>query len=169
MSDIFNIVIGVLFLIVGIFMLIRWSRVHKRIMIKDQQWGYLRIFFLVIGLMSIAALLMNLSANTMSDYFRIAATLVAVTAFLSVHDGVGEEGIVANGKFYPWSTVRSWDYKDEKNYVAVYFTVESEDEKKPDEYTTKQLDFADEDRDYVKKFLNMNVGRKFTRMKKKSR
>ena len=95
MSDIFNIVIGVLFVIVGIVMLIRWARVHKYIMIKDQQWGYLRIFFLAIGLMSIATLLMNIASNTISDYFRIAATMVAVTAFLSVHDGIGEEGIVA--------------------------------------------------------------------------
>ncbi len=169
MSDIFNIVIGVLFVIIGIIMMVRWARVHKYIMIKDQQWGYLRIFFLAIGLMSIATLLMNIASNTITDYFRIAATMVAVTAFLSVHDGIGEEGIVATGKFYPWSEVRSWDLKEEKNYVAAYFTIESEDEKKPDEYTTKELDFAKEDQEYLKKFLNMNVGRKYTRMKKKSK
>lgn len=169
MSDTFNIIVGVLFVIVGIVMLVRWVRVHKYIMIKDQQWGYLRIFILFIGLMSIATLLMNMATNTLTDYFRIGATMVAVTAFLAVHDGIGEQGIVSTGKFYPWSQVRSWDLKEEKNYTAVYFTIDSQDEKKPDEYTTKELDFANEDKEYLKKFLNMNVGRKFTRMKKKSR
>ncbi|MBE6130013.1 MAG: hypothetical protein E7185_12180 [Erysipelotrichaceae bacterium] len=168
-KDIFNIVIGVLFVIVGIVMLLRWTRVHKYIMIKDQQWGYLRIFVLFIGLLSIATLLMNAANNTTSDYFRIGATLVAVTAFLAVHDGVGEQGIVSSGKFIPWTEIRSWDLKEEKNYVAAYFTVESQDEKKPDEYTTKELDFANEDKEYLKKFLEMNVGRKYTRMKKKSK
>ena len=167
-KDIFNIVIGVLFVIVGIVMLLRWTRVHKYIMIKDQQWGYLRIFVLFIGLLSIATLLMNAANNTTSDYFRIGATLVAVTAFLAVHDGVGEDGMVSAGKFYPWNEVRAYDYRENKNHVAVYFMVESRNEKKPDDYTTKELDFSNQDKEVLLKFLKLNLGRKYTRMKRKT-
>ena len=167
-SDLFNYIMGSIFLVIGVYMLIRWLRVHKRIMIKDQQWGYIRIGFLVIGLLSMVNLVMNMSTNRVSDYYRIACTMVAVTAFLAVHDGIGEEGVVSGSKFYPWSVVRAWDLKEEKNFVAVYFMMDSDNPDKPDEYTTKELDFANEDKEYVKKFLNMNVGRKYTRMKRKS-
>jgi len=109
----------------------------------------------------------NTSTNTGWDYFRIAATLLAVTAYLAVHDGVGEEGMVSGGKFFPWSEVRSYDYQEQKNHVAVYFTVESQDEKKPDDYTTKELDFSNQDKEVLMKFLKLNLGRKYTRMKKK--
>lgn len=163
-----NIVIGVVFTVFGIVMLIRWARIHKYIMIQDQQWGTLRIMVLILGVLSMMTLVMNSSSNTAWDYFRIGATLVAVTAYLAVHDGVGEEGLVAAGKLYPWNTVRSYDYQENKNHVAVYFTVESQDEKKPDDYTTKELDFSNQDKEVLMKFLKLNLGRKYTRMKKKS-
>jgi hypothetical protein len=148
-------------------MLVRWMKIHKYIMIQDQQWGYLRIMVLILGILSMITLVTNTATNTAWDYFRIAATLIAVTAFMAVHDGVGEEGMVSGGKFYPWSEVRSYDYKEEKNHTAVYFTVESQNEKKPDEYTTKELDFSNQDKEVLIKFLKLNLGRKYTRMKKK--
>lgn len=162
-----NLGIGILFSVFGIVMLIRWIRLHKYIMIQDQQWGYLRIMVLILGLLSMVSLLMNTGTNTAWDYFRIAATLVAVTAFLAVHDGIGEEGLVAAGKFYPWNQVRSYDYTEKKNVVQVFFTVESQNKDKPDDYTTKELDFSNENKDVLMKFLKLNLGRKYTRMKKK--
>ena len=162
-----NIAIGILFSVFGIVMMFRWVRLHKYIMIPDQQWGYLRIMVLILGIFSMLSLLMNLSGNTPWDYFRIGATLVAVTAFLAVHDGIGEEGLVAAGKFYPWSEVRSYDYVEKKNVVQVFFTVESQNKDKPDDYTTKELDFSNENKDVLMQFLKLNLGRKYTRMKKK--
>ena len=162
-----NIVIGIVFTAFGIVMMIRWAKIHKKIMIQDQQWGTLRIMVLILGVLSMLTLVMNTATNSGWDYFRIAATLVAVTAYLAVHDGVGEEGLVAGGKFFPWSDVRSYDYQEQKNHVAVYFPVESQDEKKPDDYTTKELDFSNQDKEVLKKFLTLNLGRKYTRMKKK--
>lgn len=163
-----NLVIAIAFTVFGIFMMIRWAKIHKYIMIQDQQWGYLRIMVLILGLLSMITLVVNTQTNTVWDYLRIGATLIAVTAFLAVHDGVGEEGLVAGGKFFPWSEVRSYDYREQKNHVAAYFTVESQNEKKPDEYTTKELDFSNQDKEVLLKFLKMNLGRKYTRMKKKS-
>ena len=167
MNDTLNIIIGVVFSVIGVVMMIRWFKIHKYIMIQDQQWGTLRIMILVMGLLTMVTLLLNTANNTALDYFRMGATMVAVTAFLAVHDGIGEEGMVAGGKFIPWAEVRSYDYRDKKNVVQVFFTVESEDEKKPDEYTTKELDFAQTDREVLIKFLQLNLGRKYTRMKRK--
>lgn len=162
-----NIAVGAVFTVFGVVMLIRWARIHKYIMIQDQQWGTLRIMVLVLGVLSMLTLVMNTASNSGWDYFRIAATLLAVTAYLAVHDGVGEDGMVSGGKFYPWNEVRSYDYQEQKNHVAVYFTVESQDEKKPDDYTTKELDFSNQDKEVLMKFLKLNLGRKYTRMKKK--
>lgn len=162
-----NIAIASAFTVFGIVMLIRWTRIHKYIMIQDQQWGYLRIMVLILGILSMVSLF-STATNTVYDYVRIGATLIAVTAFMAVHDGVGEEGMVSGGKFYPWSEVRAYDYRENKNAVAVYFTVESQNEKKPDEYTTKELDFSNQDKEVLLKFLKLNLGRKYTRMKRKS-
>ena len=57
--------------------------------------------------------------------------------------------------------------EEKKKVLAVYFTVESQNEKKPDEYVTKELDFANEDKESVKEFLKLNLHRKYTRMKKR--
>ncbi|HAW12837.1 MAG TPA: hypothetical protein DCW34_03960, partial [Erysipelotrichaceae bacterium] len=73
------------------------------------------------------------------------------------------------GKFYPWEIVRAYDYEERKNVIAVYFTIESQNEKKPDEYVTKELDFSKEDQETLMKFLKLNLGRKYTRMKKKQK
>ena len=86
-----------------------------------------------------------------------------------VRDGVGEDGMLSGGKFYPWDQVMAYDYRVEKNIVAVYFMIESTDEKKKDEYTTKELDFSISDKDVLLKFLELNLGRKYTRMKKKAK
>ena len=100
---------------------------------------------------------------------RICMTVIAVTAYMVVRDGVGEEGLLSAGKFYPWNIVRSYDFEERKNVIAVYFTVESQNEKKPDEYVTKELDFSKEDQETLMKFLKLNLGRKYTRMKKKQK
>ncbi len=163
-----NIIISVTFTVFGIVMLIRWARIHKYIMIQDQQWGYLRIMVLILGLLSMVSLFAGGTINTTWDYVRIAATLLAVTAFMAVHDGVGEDGLVSAGKFYPWNEVRAYDYRENKNHVAVYFMVESRNEKKPDDYTTKELDFSNQDKEVLLKFLKLNLGRKYTRMKRKA-
>ena len=167
MGDTLNIMIGTAFSVVAIVMGIRWIRIHKYIMIQDQQWGTLRILFLAMGLLTIATIFINTANNTPLDYFRMGATLVTVTVYLALHDGVGEEGLVSSGKFIPWSEVRSYDYREKEKVIQVFFMVESDDEKKPDEYTTKELDFSKSDKNVLMKFLKLNLGRKYTRMKRK--
>lgn len=162
-----NLVITAIFTVLAIVMFIRWYKWKGKVMITDQQWSTVRIIFLALGLASFISLLVSNQYTTGFDYLRITATVLAVSAYMTVRDGVGEEGLISGGKFYPWSEVRAYDTEEKKNVLAVYFTVESQDENKPDEYVTKELDFANEDKEAVLKFLKLNLGRKFTRMKRR--
>ncbi len=168
MSDTMNIILIVSFSILSVLMLFRWFKNRGRVMIQDQQWSYIRILFLIVGLLSILSFV-TVPNNSFLDYARLTVMVVAVSAYMIVRDGVGEEGLVSGGKFYPWEIVRAYDYKELKNVVEVYFTVDSTNEKKPDEYTTKVLDFSNESKDILMRFLEINLGRKYTRMKKKTK
>ena len=168
LNMILNVAISVIFAVLSVIMLFRWNKWRGKVIIQDQQWSTVRILFLAIGVMSFISFLTTNQNTTYWDYIRIVMTIIAVTAYMTVRDGVGEEGLLSAGKFYPWNIVRSYDYEDRKKVIAVYFTVESQNEKKPDEYVTKELDFSVEDKDTLMKFLKLNLGRKYTRMKKKS-
>ena len=168
LNMILNVAISVIFAVLSVIILFRWNKWRGKVIIQDQQWSTVRILFLAIGVMSFISFLTTNQNTTYWDYIRIVMTIIAVTAYMTVRDGVGEEGLLSAGKFYPWNIVRSYDYEERKKVIAVYFTVESQNEKKPDEYVTKELDFSVEDKDTLMKFLKLNLGRKYTRMKKKS-
>lgn len=168
-SDYINIAIGVIFIGVSIPLFFRWRRLTGKVIITDQQWSTMRILFLVVGVLSVITMVTQGSSMTIFDIFRLTGTIIAVSIYMVVRDGVGEEGLVAGGKLIPWSEVRAYDYEVRKNVVAIYFTVESQNEKKPDDYRSKELDFALEDRDLLMKFLETNLGRKYTRMKKNAK
>lgn len=168
LNMILNVAISVIFAVLSVIMLFRWNKWRGKVIIQDQQWSTVRILFLAIGVMSFISFLTTNQNTTYWDYIRIVMTIIAVTAYMTVRDGVGEEGLLSAGKFYPWNIVRSYDYEERKKVIAVYFTVESQNEKKPDEYVTKELDFSVEDKETLMKFLKLNLGRKYTRMKKKS-
>ena len=168
LNMILNVAISVIFAVLSVIMLFRWNKWRGKVIIQDQQWSTVRILFLAIGVMSFISFLTTNQNTTYWDYIRIVMTIIAVTAYMTVRDGVGEEGLLSAGKFYPWNIVRSYDYEERKKVIAVYFTVESQNEMKPDEYVTKELDFSVEDKETLMKFLKLNLGRKYTRMKKKS-
>lgn len=167
--DIINIIIGTVFIIISIPLLIRWRKINKKVIIQDQQWSTMRILLLVIGVLSMLSLVMEWQKLTYFDIYRLTGTVVAVSVYMLVRDGVGEEGLVSAGKLYPWSEVRAYDYEVKKNVIAVYFTVESQNEKEPDDYRSKELDFSKQDEPQLMKFLEMNLGRKYTRMKKNAK
>ncbi len=172
MSDTLNYILGTVFIGIGIFMIVQWIRYRKKIIIQDQQWGYLRIAFLVLGLATFMSLMTGVYNGVPisgSELYRIMSILIAVTAFLSYHDGIGEEGMVSAGRFTPWSKVRSYDFEKKEKTTAVYFLVESDNDSKPDEYKTKELDFAAKDHASLMRFLEINLGRKYTRMKKRTK
>jgi hypothetical protein len=168
-ADIINIVISILFGALSVLMFVRFKRLHKKVIVQDQQWSVVRIMFLVLGVLAFLSLVYQGSSNTIFDYLRLGMTLIVVTAYMAVRDGIGEDGLVSAGKMYPWNIVRAYDYEERKNVIAVYFTIESQNEKKPDEYTTKELDFSVKDKEYLMEFLKANIHGKFTRMKKKSK
>ncbi len=164
--NILNIAIGTIFILVSIPLFIRWRKISGKVLITDQQWSTMRIMFLVVGVLSVLSMIMEGANMSFYDIYRLTGTIIAVSIYMVVRDGVGEEGLVAGGKLIPWSEVRAYDYEVRKNVVAVFFTVESQNEKNPDDYRSKELDFARTDEDVLKRFLDTNLKRKYTRMKK---
>lgn len=165
MNDYLNVSITIVFAVLAVMMFVRYSRIRGKVLVADQQWSTIRIAFVAIAVLTFAT--MFSSENSILDYCRIAATVFAVTAYMVCRDGVGEEGIVSAGKLFPWTEVRAWDYEDRKNIVAIFLQVDSQNEKKPDQYSTKELDFANKDKEVLMKFMKMNQSRKYTRMKRK--
>jgi hypothetical protein len=165
MNDYLNIGMAAAFTVLAVLMFYRYGKIRGKVMIGDQQLSGIRIAFIGIALLTFFT--MFSSENTTLDYVRIVATILAVTAYMVCRDGVGEEGVVSAGKMFPWSEIRAWDYEERKNAIAVYIQVDSQNEKKPDHYTTKELDFSTKDKEVLLKFLKMNQGRKYTRMKRK--
>lgn len=167
MGDIYNLIFTGIFAGIGIYMTIVYFNTKKYLMIKDQQWSGFRIIFLVLGVLSIVNFFS--SDNTVLDYFRIIATLFCVSMLLAVHNGVGEEGIVAGLKYYKWSEVRGWDYEKKQNTTDIYFQVDNKNEKKKDEYNTKPVTFDKTNQEYALRFMKLNANGKYMRMKRRSK
>lgn len=165
MGDLYNYIFTVIFAAIGIYMAIIFFATRKYLMIKDQQWSSFRIVFLILGVLSIVNFFMD--ENTISDYCRIVATLFCVTMLLAVHNGLGEEGIVAGLHYYPWGEVRGWDYDKKSSSTEFYFQVDSTNKKKKDDYKTKPVTFDKTNQEYAMKFLKLNAGGKYMRMKRK--
>ncbi|MDD6229352.1 DUF5673 domain-containing protein [Stecheria sp. CLA-KB-P133] len=165
MGNVLNIIFIVGFGGLGIAMLVRYSRIRKQVIVQDKMWNGIRIGF---GMIEILALVSLFSTNnTILDYLRVFAMVLACSGYMVVRDGMGENGLVHNGKLIPWQLVRAWDYEDTKKRYEVYYTIESTNPKKPDKYSTIEIDYDPANKEQVKKFLQVNLARKYTRMKRK--
>ena len=164
-NDIFNILAAILFGTIGIVMAVRYFRTSQKILIEDKRWSFIRVGFLVIGVLSIIN--MFLVNNTSLDYIRMAATVICVTAVMGARDGIGDEGVCVGGTCYPWAEVRGYDYEDKESGLTVFFTLQPQNMKKPDQYKTKPIEFEKEKKEVVQEFLRINHKRKYMRMKKK--
>ena len=90
LNMILNVAISVIFAVLSVIMLFRWNKWRGKVIIQDQQWSTVRILFLAIGVMSFISFLTTNQNTTYWDYIRIVMTIIAVTAYMTVRDGVGE-------------------------------------------------------------------------------
>ena len=165
MGDFWNIVFSVIFGLVAIVMFIRFFMNNKKILIKDRRFSGIRIGFVLIGLITMLA--MFSTQNTTFDYVRSTITLLCVSGLMMARDGIGDEGVVIGGKFYTWKDVRAWDVIPKEHSMDMFFTIESQNKNKPDQYKTKTVEFDEKDQENVMKFMMLNQKRKKQRMKKK--
>ena len=165
MGDFWNIIFSVIFGGVTIVMFARFFMNNKKILIKGRRFSGIRIAFVAIGMITMLA--MFSSQNTTFDYVRSTITLLCVSGLMMARDGIGEEGVVVGGKFYPWKECRAWDAEKKEHSMDMFFTLESQNKNKPDQYKTKTVEFDEHDMDNVLKFMTLNHGRKKQRMKKR--
>ena len=165
MGDFWNIIFSVIFGGVAVVMFYRFFKTSKKILIKDRRFSGIRIGFVLIGMVTMLA--MFSSQNTTFDYVRSTLTLLCVSSLMMARDGIGDEGVVVGGEFYKWKECRAWDLIKKDHSMDVFFTLESRNKNKPDQYKTKTVEFDEKDMDNVVKFLTLNQGRKKQRMKKR--
>lgn len=166
MGDFWNIVFSVIFGAVTILMFARFFMNNKKVLIKDRRFSIIRIGFIIIGMITMLA--MFSTENTTFDYARSVITLLCVSGLMLARDGVGDEGVVVGGRFYPWKEVRAWDSSAKENSVDMFFTIEPQNKNKPDQYKTKNIEFDGRDKENLMKFMMLNQGRKKQRMKKRN-
>lgn len=151
--------------ILGGIMFYRYFKVRDCLIVQDKAWNFMRIGFAVIEMLVVVSILAG--GNTTLDYVRIAVMVLACTAYMIVRDGLAEEGLVHNGKVIPWNQVRAWDRVEKPRVIELFFTLESTKKNKPDQYSTIEIDFDMRNKAQVDRFMNLNLRRKYTRMKKK--
>lgn len=165
MNTTLNIAMIVAFTFLGGWMFVRYFHVRDKLIVQDKTWNFMRISFGMIEVLAVASLLAG--GNSILDYIRIAVMVLACTAYMIVRDGLGEEGLVHNGKITPWNQVRAWDKHETPKKIELFFTLESTNPKKPDQYKTIEIDFDPKNKKQVDHFMDINLRRKYTRMKKK--
>ena len=130
MNTTLNIAMIVAFTFLGGWMFVRYFHTRDKLIVQDKTWNFMRISFGMIEVLAVASLLAG--GNSILDYIRIAVMVLACTAYMIVRDGLGEEGLVHNGKVTPWNQVRAWDKHETPKKIELFFTLESTNPKKPD-------------------------------------
>ena len=100
MNTTLNIAMIVAFTFLGGWMFVRYFHTRDKLIVQDKTWNFMRISFGMIEVLAVASLLAG--GNSILDYIRIAVMVLACTAYMIVRDGLGEEGLVHNGKVTPW-------------------------------------------------------------------
>ena len=157
-----NVIISVVFFILGIIFLLRYMHGKGHVIIKEKSHQFLNGFLICMCFLSAAMLVINYQNNTILDYVRVAITLFLTFIFLMTHDGIGDEGIVFTGKLFPWNEIKAYDTEGIKKTFHVYFIVTNKD----DVEKTKDLAFDIVDEDDVKKMLEKHIHNKYRRLKR---
>ncbi len=152
----------------GVFVISRYVKVRNKVIVQDKMWSFSRTTLGMIEILALITLLTgDRSQNDILDYIRVVTMIVACTAYMFARDGLAEEGIVHNSKMIPWNIIRAWDKHETSKQIELYFTIDSQNPKKPDTYKTIEMDFDVANKEAVDRFLRLNVARKKTRMKRK--
>ena len=156
-----NLILIAIFGALGFWLLYEYVKTKDRIVIKDNRWTFSRILFVVAAVLAVLSAILY---NTWLDYIRLGVMILCIVSFLMLHDGIGEEGLVAYGHFTPWTDVKGYDCQVKKKKIDVCFSGNDKDSKKNDEFNII-ISFDLKQSDEVQKYLKDYIGRKHRRMK----
>ena len=157
MNDYSNIFLAVIFTGMAVWMFIGVSKT-RNLIFKDKMWTVPRILFLVAGVLCVVSAFVY---SSVLEWLRLLAMVLCVIGFLLLRDGIRDDGFAVMGRFYPFSSVRAYDYGDYKKGFRVYFVNEGEDND-----SAIACNLQQEDKQEIIKFLKAKIGKKYTRMKK---
>ncbi|MCH4222582.1 MAG: DUF5673 domain-containing protein [Solobacterium sp.] len=157
-----NWILTAIFGALGIWLLYEYVTTHKKVEIVDKRWTFSRILFVVAAALALFSAMLY---NTMLDYLRLGCMMLCIVSFLLLHDGIGDEGLVAYGHFTPWTDVKGYDIQEKKNKVEVYFSGTERNTKKNDDFTII-VTFGLKQSEEVQAYLKKHIGKKYRRMKR---
>lgn len=160
MTDGFNYLMIAVFLGLAGYMGYRHFTNMKKVLIKDRQQKSIRILVVVMGFLVASATILNISRNTVFDYTRTILLVFVIAFFYAMHDGIGNEGVVAYSRFYAYRDIVAYDYIKDNETTTIF--IETEGNKKD----IKRVVFNASDSEGVLKLLKDNIGKKYKRMKK---
>ncbi len=163
MNQMSNYILIVLFTGLAIWQGVGYFRTKGKITIYDKLWSGTRILFVAAAILGAATLLVYTGPI---EFIRILSMLLCVVSYLLCRDGIGDEGVCVNGSFYPYGTVRAYDFQQEKKSFFAVFTVNEPGSSKNGNYNIN-INFDLKDEEAVKALLKKRIGKKYTRMKVK--
>ncbi len=161
MNQMSNYLLIVLFTGLAIWQGVGYFNTKGKITIYDKMWSGTRILFIVAAVLGALTLLVY---TGLIEFIRIFTMLLCVVSYLLCRDGIGDEGVCVNGSFYPYGTVRGYDFQQEKKSFYAVFMVN--DSSKKGNFSIN-INFDLKDEEAVKALLKKRIGRKYVRMKSK--
>lgn len=156
--DYAEIILSVLFCALAIHQFVGIYRTYQYITYFEMRWTVSRILFIICG---VFALFSMFFVTHMASRIRLFFMMLCVIVFIYSRDGIGEDGIGASGKWYPWDRVKSYDYLSKGKKFYVHFVVKKE---KADRDVT--IPFEQKREKEITAFLKEKVGKKHMRRKK---
>ena len=157
-----SLILGFIFLALGVWISLGLIRTAGKLAIKDKFWNASRILFAVAGAL---ALLSFLTSQGWQDVFRAITTTYAIVAYFFLRDGIGEKGYASMGSFTPWEDTLFYDYGVEGKKFCLYITGRKDGETKVTDRSTI-VSFDPKDKDKVISFMKEHNGKKYRRMRK---
>ncbi|MBQ6451624.1 MAG: hypothetical protein IJJ29_06850 [Solobacterium sp.] len=157
-----NLIMGAIFLALGIWLTIGVVRTRSKLTITDKMWNASRILFAIAGGLSIVSFF---SYEGPQDFLRIIPTTYAIFIFLLLRDGIGETGFASFGKFTKWEDVRAYDYSRESKKFVLYVSSAKEDGRTTTG-SSIPINFDPKDEQRVIDFMKEHLPKKYRRMRK---
>ena len=157
-----SLILGLIFLALGIWITIGLVRTAGKLTIKDKFWNASRILFAIAGGL---AILSFVTAQGWQDIFRAGTTTYAIVAYFFLRDGIGEKGYASMGSYTPWEDTLFYDYGVEGKKFCLYVNGRNDGETKVKDRLTI-VSFDPKDKDKVIAFMKEHNGKKYRRMRK---
>ena len=161
MVDILSLVLLGIFTMLCVYLAYIYFANRKHLKIKDKSQMTVKVLVIVLLALVTGSLILNYKENNPIDYLRSFILYAVVFFFYNMHDGVGDDGVVAYSRFYAWNDINAYDYAEDAKQTTLFIETPG---RKGDEI--KRVMFTHENGAEAIKIVKDNIPKKYKRMKK---